>query len=430
MSTSVNGKQIYMSDLIFAISEAMDITHHSLALHQLRTAYICWQMAEEAKLSPAQAEKLFLAAVLHDVGALTASEKIEHYEFEDLDSEAHCLRGELVYKQVPWLAPSARIVRLHHTPWKYYSESINAPDILEAQILALAEILERAISRDVYILHQSGALQDRIRGKAGTDIHETVVDLFLQASIRESFWLDLVSPALQPLLRSHSPIGHIRGDSRTALNMEELFIAIIDFQSRYTAAHSAGVYSCADSLCELFGLPEIERVDVRLAAMLHDLGKIGVPNEILEKPGKVTPEEFAIIKMHSYLTFRLLDGIRGFGDVARIAGNHHEGLDGGGYPFHIKGDDLSTSSRIVAVADVITALSEHRPYRGMMSPKEIRQTMKDMVKRRQLDSRVVETLLDNIDGITLEMREKQEPWKDRYHDVLSITGPSSRNGLH
>jgi len=71
-----------MSDLMFSISEAMDIAHHKLALHQLRTAYICWKMAEEAALPPAQIEKLFLAAMLHDIGAFTAQEKISHYDFE------------------------------------------------------------------------------------------------------------------------------------------------------------------------------------------------------------------------------------------------------------------------------------------------------------------------------------------------------------
>lgn len=421
MKTRISDKQVNMTDLIFSISEAMDVTHHALALHQLRTAYICWRMAEEAGLSSIQTEKLFLAATLHDIGAFTTTEKIWHYEFEHADTESHCMRGELLYSQVPWLASSAKIVRLHHTPCNRLNEPIDAPDIMEAQILMLAETLEREIDRDVYILHQSDTLREKIRKKANGALHKLVVDLFLQVSIREVFWLELTSPQLLPFLKHHGPARHIYGDAKDALKLEEFFTMIIDFRSKYTASHTAGVCSCTNSLGELFGLPELERVDLHLAATLHDLGKIGVPNEILEKPGTLTQQEFAVIKMHSYLTFTLLDSISGLEEVARIAGSHHERLDGSGYPFRIESNDISTSSRIIAVSDVFTALAEPRPYRDALPPKEIKRIMADMAARQHLDSHIVDTLLGNLDGIVLAMRAEQERWTDRYHDVLSIT---------
>ena len=327
MKMRITDKQISLSDLMFSISEAMDIAHHTLALHQLRTAYICWRMAEQALLSPAQTERLFLAAMLHDIGAFTTLEKMGHCEFEDADWEPHCLRGELVYSQVPWLVESARIVRLHHTPWSRHHESIEAPDVMEAQMLLLAETLEREIDHDVHILNQSAKLREAICKEAGLTIHNRVVDLFLQVSKSEVFWLELISPHLQSFLKYHGPVQHIYGDTKTALKMEEFFTTIIDFRSKYTASHTAGVCSCTNSLADLFSLPELERVDLHLAATLHDLGKIGIPNEILEKRGKLTSQEFAVIKTHSYLTFTLLDSVRGLEGVARIAGSHHEKLE-------------------------------------------------------------------------------------------------------
>lgn len=421
MKTRISGKQISMSDLMFSISETMDVAHHKLALHQLRTAYTCWKIAEEAALTPSQIEKLFLAAMLHDIGAFTALEKVNHYDFEAKGCEPHCLRGELIYSQVPWLAPSAKMVRLHHTPWCCYSDSIEAPDVLEAQILMLAEILEREINRDIHILNQSSSLRESMRNKAGSTIHARVVELFLCVSGSEAFWLELTAPNLMNFLKYKGPVQHVYNDAAAALKMEEFFTAIIDFRSKYTASHTAGVSSCTNSLGALLGLPESERVELYLAATLHDLGKIGVPTEILEKPGKLTRQEFAMIKMHSYLTFTLLDSVRGLEEVARIAGSHHEKLDGCGYPYRIESDEISTSSRIVAVADVFTALAEDRPYRDGLPPKEIKQVMQDMVKKQHLDGRIVDMLTSNVDEVVLAMKARQEQWTDRYHKVLSIT---------
>jgi len=428
MKTRISGKQISMSDLMFSISEAMDIAHHKLALHQLRTAYICWKMAEEAALPPPQIEKLFLAAMLHDIGAFTALEKISHYEFEVKDCESHCLRGELIYQQVPWLAASAKMVRLHHTPWCRCNESIDAPDVMEAQMLKLAEMLEREIDRDIHILNQSSTLREKLRNMGGNLIHVRVVELFLCISESEAFWLELTAPNLMTFLKYKGPVQHIYGDATAALKMEEFFTAIIDFRSKYTASHTAGVSSCTSSLGALLGLPESERTELDLAATLHDLGKIGVPNEILEKPGKLTRQEFAVIKMHSYLTFTLLDSVRGLEEVARIAGSHHEKLDGSGYPFRIESDEISTSSRIVAVSDVFTALAEDRPYRDGLPPKEIKRIMEDMVKKQHLDARIVDTLLGNVDEVVRAMKAKQQQWTERYYNVLSMTGGSFGTG--
>ncbi len=429
MKTRISGKQISMSDLMFSISEAMDVAHHKLALHQLRTAYICWKMAEEAKLPPSQIEKLFLAAMLHDIGAFTAQEKISHYEFEAEDCESHCLRGELIFSQVPWLAPSAKMVRLHHTPWCRCNEPIDAPDVMEAQMLMLAEMLEREIDRDTHILNQSPGLRVKMRNRAGSILHVRVVELFLCISEREAFWLELTRPNLMSFLKYKGPVQHIYGDVAAALKMEEFFTAIIDFRSKYTASHTAGVSACTSSLGTLLGLPESERVELELAATLHDLGKIGVPNEILEKPGKLTRQEFAMIKMHSYLTFTLLDSVGGLEEVARIAGSHHEKLDGSGYPFHIESDEISTSSRILAVSDVFTALAEDRPYREGLPPKQIKRIMQDMVTKQHLDGRIVDTLLGNVDEVVRAMKVRQQQWTERYYSVLLMTN-GSLGSLH
>jgi len=128
-----------------------------------------------------------------------------------------------------------------------------------------------------------------------------------------------------------------------------------------------------------------------------------------------------MIKMHSYLTFTLLDSVRGLEEVARIAGSHHEKLDGSGYPFHIESDEISTSSRIVAVSDVFTALAEDRPYRNGLAPGPIKRIMQEMVTKRHLDGRIVDTLSSNVDEVVRAMKVRQQQWTERYYNVLSMT---------
>ncbi len=95
-----------------------------------------------------------------------------------------------------------------------------------------------------------------------------------------------------------------------------------------------------------------------------------MPREILEKPASLTPEEFTIIKSHVYYTKYILDGIEGFEDISRIAGNHHERLDGNGYANGVRGEELSLYERVMAICDVYQALTEERPYRKPDEPKE------------------------------------------------------------
>ena len=124
-----------------------------------------------------------------------------------------------------------------------------------------------------------------------------------------------------------------------------------------------------DLLAELAGMSREDCIMMKIAGDLHDVGKLKVPKAILEKPGRLTDEERNIIKEHPYNTRLVLMPIQGFGKIADWAGYHHEKLNGNGYPFHFGADVLDTGSRILAVADIFSAITERRPYRDSM-PKE------------------------------------------------------------
>lgn len=403
---------VNLGNLLLSLSDAMDLASPQLAQHQQRTAFTVWQMGKVAGVSEEIMEDAFIAALLHDIGALSVEEKValrqsfvEEVEIEDTDT--HCIRGYILLKKVPWLAPPAQIVRFHHREWSEWDEPIEAPHVLKSQLLFLADRLERLVVRDKYILHQDEDLISKIKRMSGTDVHPDVVEYFVAVANREEFWLDLVSPRLYSLLLHEGPYRKFEVDIFSIHSLSQLFGNIIDFRSRFTATHSAGVAACATMLAKIFGLTDMEVQLMEIAGNLHDLGKLGIPNSILEKRGKLSKEEFSVIRSHTYHTYSLLNTIGNLEQIAEWAAFHHERLDGSGYPFHLTADELGTGARIMAVADIFTALAEDRPYRKGMSQNEIRRIIKQFGDREVLDPRIISLLFDNYDQVASNVKEAQ-----------------------
>ena len=149
-------------------------------------------------------------------------------------------------------------------------------------------------------------------------------------------------------------------------NVCAAFARIVDAKSSFTGEHSLRVAIYAEELAKQLGVGEQRRATLRRAALLHDLGKLAIPNLILDKPDRLTDDEFALVKKHPYYTSVILSQIPGFGRITEIAGAHHEKLDGTGYHLGVTGDKLDFEMRILAVADIYDALTAARPYREAM----------------------------------------------------------------
>lgn len=415
-----NRISIDLSDLVLCISDALDLVSRELSQHQIRTAFIAWELAKAADMPNDQQQRLFIAALLHDIGALSPEEKVSIHRNEVADPETHCRYGEILLKRVPIFADAATLVRHHHRPWEQWEQGVDDPVVFGSQLLYLADLFERMVSRNTFILHQDREIIEAVRALSGSALHPQVVELFLTITGREDFWFDLVSPRLYTILFQDCPCKGTRIDMRHLKPISELCRNIIDFRSRFTSTHSTGVATAAAVISRHFGLTGLETELMEVAGNFHDIGKMAIPNSILEKPGSLTREEFSIVRQHTYFTYTVLNSISGFQFIAEWAAFHHERLSGSGYPFHLAGDSLSTGSRILAVADIFTALAEDRPYRRGMNRQGIIGVLDGLRGRDALDGRVIDILCRNYDEIH-ELTVGQQTRARQFYETEFVT---------
>jgi HD-GYP domain-containing protein (c-di-GMP phosphodiesterase class II) len=160
--------------------------------------------------------------------------------------------------------------------------------------------------------------------------------------------------------------AHREHEQRLQKNMlqtVEAIAGIVEMRDPYTSGHQVRVADLASAIAKQMGLSDMEQQVIHLAGVVHDLGKIRVPAEILSKPGRLNEIEYSLIKMHPQAGYDILKGIDFSWPIAQMVLQHHERMDGSGYPQGLKGDEILMGARILCVADVVEAMSSHRPYR-------------------------------------------------------------------
>jgi GGDEF domain-containing protein len=181
----------------------------------------------------------------------------------------------------------------------------------------------------------------------------------------------------------------------------ESLVAIIELRDAYTKGHSKRVAQFAQALAEAAGLDPHLCGDLYLAGLVHDIGKIGIPDAVLLKPGKLTPDEYETIKYHSLLSAMIIEPIESLRAVVPLVRHHHERIDGRGYPDGLKGEEIPLGARILAIADVYDALTSSRVYRTGMSHEKAKEVMRQMVAEGHLDREWTALFLDRVTSFTV-----------------------------
>ena len=182
----------------------------------------------------------------------------------------------------------------------------------------------------------------------------------------------------------------------TLEDMHEIVDALattLEAKNSYTCGHSGRVAELSLALAKGMGLSVAEQAMIHIGAHLHDIGKIGIPDVILNKPGKLTETEFAIIRQHPDIGSKIVNKVKALRSIVCIVRHHHERFDGTGYPDRLCGQEISLGARIVAVADAFDAMNNVRTYRSALS---LHQSMDEMRRCRgsQFDPEIVDMLID------------------------------------
>ncbi|WP_018898949.1 HD-GYP domain-containing protein [Rhizobium sp. 2MFCol3.1] len=408
--------QIRLAEIIEALSKALDLTEGQPPGHCIRACYIGTHIGREIGMADDALQELYYTLLLKDLGCSSNAARIcELYMADDLSFkrdfklvdgslsqvlrfvlshtgmqaglaerfrgivnilqnggriatdliQTRCQRGAEIARQMRFSEGVANGVLSLDEHWNGGGKplGISGEEIpLYSRIALLSQVAD--------IFQMSAGPQAaiaEINKRAGSWFDPALAAAFIRIAGRETFWETLRSLALETIVLDSEPGQQaIMADDDYLDDIAAAFARVIDAKSPYTSGHSDRVALFTDLIAEEMGIDEKGRRLLRRAALLHDIGKLGVSNSVLDKPGKLDDEEWGQMKRHAEFSEMILSHIGAFSDLARIGGAHHERLDGKGYPRGLMADEIPMEVRIVSTADVFDALTADRPYRAAL----------------------------------------------------------------
>jgi len=422
-------QQLRLSEILGAFSYALDLTEGQPAGHSIRACWIGTQIAMALGLKGDALRDVYYAVLLKDLGCSSNAARVSEMFVGDdrklkqgfkligprpedfgeyiaaavgADAEAdvreqalgniaenvgeimtdimatRCSRGADIARRLRLSEDVAQAISHLDEHWDGggLPLAIAGSDIhLGGRIALLAQVVDV-----FYTARGKDAALAEVRNRAGSWFDPQLCALFEKLSEASGFWDELALDDLPEQLSELEPAAeYINVDEDYLDDICFAFGYVIDAKSPDTAGHSARVGMIADQIGEKLGMGEQSRRVLRRAAILHDVGKLGVSSAILEKPGKLDSEEWQTMRAHAVLTTNILGQIGVMSDMAMIAGSHHERLDGKGYPLGLDERSIAMESRIITVADIYDALTADRPYRAAMSSEKAMSILQEEV---------------------------------------------------
>ncbi len=399
-----------LTDLIYALSFALDKVEASLlgidTGHGKRVAYLSLLMAKQAGFSGEELRDFVGCCILHD-NALTefiseelsisaarselpiASADLTEEQRKDM-TQYHCIVGEKNIRLIPFRTDIENIILHHHehADGSGALKQTQTQTTLKAQILHLADVIDVGYRLSEVTPEIYEKIRKRVQAKSGSQFSEKAVDAFLNGVSYEDF----------AFLKDHDILSYLHQELLTEIcdytdaeihNIADLFATIVDYKSAFTQCHSRGVAEKAEDMAHFYGFDPEKTTRFYFAGALHDIGKLMISNNILEKTGKLTDHEFTKMKDHAAATRYILSQIKGIPDIVEWASNHHEKLNGKGYPQGLSAEQLSFEERLMACVDIYQALTEPRPYKDGFPHEKAIAIMEEMVQRGEIDGDIV-----------------------------------------
>lgn len=435
---------VRISEIISALSYALDLTEGRPMGHSVRSCLIGMRLAEQIGMSVQERGELFYALLLKDAGCSSNSSKLFHiisadeirakrnvkltdwtrvgweslqYALTHVATGApflervrtlvrvaakqqtescelvkiRCERGATIARRLGFAEPIALAIHSLDEHWNGggYPDGLRGEEIpLYSRIMNLSQTIE------VFLVNHGREAAIQVAEKRNRRWFDPDLVMAAQSLAKDgSLWLDLDrEQVIDKVLYLEPEHTRLPAGEETIENICQAFAEIIDAKSPFTYRHSNGVADAAVAISRQLALNPEDVVFMRRVALLHDVGKLGVSNSILEKPAKLDDREWQSVKRHPFYSYEILHKIPGFEDLSEVAGAHHEKLDGSGYYRGWGAEKLSLEMRIIAVADIYDALAAKRPYRDAMPLEKVFEIMRKDAPRA-LDANCLEALI-------------------------------------
>ncbi|MBQ6928140.1 MAG: HD domain-containing protein [Oscillospiraceae bacterium] len=404
--------------LLEALAKALNLINPAVENHHEQAAYFAYFIGRELGYEEEELHTIVYAALLHDLGSIILERPASIEEIESHASEYAHIGAEMI-RDLPGFEKIAAVIEHCQTDWAtLVSESAGSGCercVQLAAVIHLGDVAATCLDPTRRILGQVERICNIVRAGSGTEFMPEAVDALISLKDYEVIWLDAANNP--DFLLFFTGEFHRISLQKTA-ELTRLMSRIIDYRSAFTAMHSAGVAASARELARLCGMSQADCLKMEIAGNLHDVGKLVVPREILEKPGKLDEAEFSIIREHTYYTRLVLMDIEGFQEIADWAAYHHEKLNGRGYPFHLDRTQLDLGARIMAVADIFSAITEDRPYRRGMPREKVIAVLRENAEKDAIDGELVETLIAHYDEVDAARAKNSREAGKRYYDSL------------
>jgi HD-GYP domain-containing protein (c-di-GMP phosphodiesterase class II) len=394
-----------LNNFLLAISESLDFVEIDLlgvtANHSKRVAFIAISLGIELNLSQEDIFDLCAYSILHDNALVNDRENV----YFDVDKQLanmkklgqHCIMGEENIKEFPFVGHHRDVIKYHH---EYFNGSgifgLKYDEIpLLSQLISFADTIDGLLNFSNPSIQNRRDIVEFTEKNRNTLFSEEVCDAFLKISKKTAFWLDLQSEkTLINFLLETTDEFSIELTYEELLSITSIFTKIVDTKSHFTHEHSSGLREKCGIMADFYRFSHKDKMMFLIAASLHDLGKLAISNDILDKPSALSDDEFEVMKSHVYYTSKALKSILEFEDIAKWASNHHEKLDGSGYPYGKDKSQLCFKSRLMGCLDIYQALTEDRPYRVGLEHKESMDILNNLVKDGKLDRLIVKDIED------------------------------------
>ena len=386
----------------FVEAELLHVPHY----HEKRVAVLVNKMGQYLDVDKDVLYAITIAGAMHDC-ALTEYLQDELSGQDGIRDErnmgAHCRVGEDVMRKYPFYDKMEGAVLYHHetADGKGVHGLLAGDTPLGARMIHIADVADNRFRLSEIDQEKHTELLDWVKRQEGTLFDSEVVRAFCLAadydtlvSISGENVIQTLDEILPPKMMD-IPISILR-------DLSEFFANTTDYKSHFTWRHSLGVAEKAEEMGRYYGYSEEHCQKLYIAGALHDIGKLLISNDILEKPGRLSPEEYQQIQNHSTGTWDLLHSIGGMEDIARWSSLHHEKLDGSGYPFGFTADELGHEERLMACIDIYQALVEERPYKAGLPHGEAMEIIRKMGTAGQLDREIIEDVDRCFGGRTEE----------------------------